>query len=359
MNNRTISHFFGSFILGVAALMICHTTQAQQPEPICVREFSDPKMPPITWSAEKIVDTTLNQTANFNVSHLQTGGNLGSYRRTEHNYGFGLIRVAHLYKGFVYDPSSQGAINKVGYSYDLRHFTPPAGQAVAYQLLIFQNETHYGGPVNAIFNDAWQSFSNSNLTAASFTKIKGNGPTTPDFSCTGSKITFGYLTANSNPNPGTQSKRISGMDNWCLTITKAPPPPPLNPDFTLTGVIDSGNTTTFSLKAEPVSTNPTDTSFAWRVAEINAAGDEVSGTISNNPPEWWVVTTNTFTGYNSPPSSPGKFLQGKKYRITRGVWGPCNPMKAISKTVFMCTTCRRPKIEPDTFIMPKPASTEK
>ena len=217
MNNRTISHFFRSLFLGIAALMICHTTQAQHPQRICDATFEN-----ANWTAKKIVDTPQGALLTFPTSQVPTGGNPTFYRRTEHNYGTGKIGVAHVYNSFAYDPSSQGAIATVGYSYDLRHFNPPAGQAVAYQMLIFQNDTYYGSQVDQIFNDAWQAFSRPNLTAASFTKITGIGLPNPDFSCTGSKMTFGYITANSNPNPGTQSKRISGIDNWCLTIAKAP-----------------------------------------------------------------------------------------------------------------------------------------
>lgn len=310
------------------------------------------------WQASKIKDTTNGTGATFPNSQVSTGGNLAEYRRVTHTFGEGAIVVAHLNSQAVYDPASQGALASVSYSYDLRYIEGPAGGAVGYQLLVFQNNTYYGGPMNEIYSNAWLAFTGLALDYTKFNKIFGAGPAKPDFSCSGAPITFGYLSANSHTTPNATQTKTSGLDNWCVTLIKAPPPAPLNPDFKLTATMNSGNATTFSLLAEPVDTSG---KFWWKVIEIDAQGNEVGTALPEvNPPVWWnppYITQNDFTtSGGSTFGSPGIFQQGKIYRVTRGMWGPCNPWKAISKTVFMCTTCKTAKVQVDNFVQPRPAT---
>lgn len=149
------------------------------------------------WTEKKIVDTTSGSAATFSVAQVPTGGSPTFYRSTTHKFGKGAIIVAHLKTSTVYDPANQGAIATIGYSYDLRHFTQTLG-AVGYRLLVFQNNTYYGGPMNEVYNNTWQNFSGTNLDATKFQKIAGGGTPNPDFSSQGAPITFGYLTANSH-----------------------------------------------------------------------------------------------------------------------------------------------------------------
>jgi hypothetical protein len=153
----------------------------------------------------------------------QLNGNLAPSRTTTHQYQGVIppgIWVAHLYQPVSshYNPATQGPIAAINFSYDL---SPPT-ESVTYGLIIFQNNTYYRSnppdtPVNAIPNPpGWKSVSHSNLTAANFVDV--NDPSDsrhPDFSCKGSIIQFGYLTANSNT-PDTKS----AIDNWRVDITK-------------------------------------------------------------------------------------------------------------------------------------------
>src|SRR4029079_9306362 len=105
--------------------------------------FTDGTFVDADWTASKIVDTTAGQAATFAAGQVATGGNSGAYRRVAHTYDAGSIMVAHLRAGAVHDPSVDGAITSINFSYDLFHFNPPPSQAVAFGLLVLQNGTYY------------------------------------------------------------------------------------------------------------------------------------------------------------------------------------------------------------------------
>jgi|GEM_PF-1005588 len=130
---------------------------------------------------------------------------------------------------------------------------------------------------------------------------------------------------------------------------------PLDPNFTLNATL-AGNAPTFSLNATTAAL-PSGAGFWWRVEEIDASGNVVANTTLTNPSSWWSTPTSTnFSGYccNNASSPPGVFLQGHKYRITRGVWDACTPWRAVSKTISICNNCKTkgPQIED----VPAPAS---
>jgi hypothetical protein len=132
------------------------------------------------------------------------------------------IWIVHLYTppSSFYDPSTQGAIAGVRFSYDL---SPPS-QSVTYGLLLFQNgkywrsnppDTPAVGSSNA---PTWKVLPPRTLTAADFAEVRNGGETRPrpDFSCTGSPIQFGYVTGTSSGNYISRSL----IDNWKVDIIK-------------------------------------------------------------------------------------------------------------------------------------------
>lgn len=175
------------------------------------------------WTSSKIVDTTSGATATVVASVDTVAGNPAPSRRVVHTYGTGQISAAHLHPSAFYEPATMGSIGSLSYSYDARHFSPPAGQAVAYALLVLQNGTYYRGPIDNVLNDTWQTFSRAGLKAQDFVRLLGSGPVAPDFSCAGGRLQLGYLTANSNPNAGFSSTRTSGIDNWKVSVNDAQP----------------------------------------------------------------------------------------------------------------------------------------
>ncbi|MBA3898605.1 MAG: T9SS type A sorting domain-containing protein [Bacteroidetes bacterium] len=117
----------------------------------------------------------------------------------------------------------------------------------------------------------------------------------------------------------------------------------INPNFGLTAYAAPGNNNTYELTAT-VASVPTGSGFAWRVSEINSSNQEISGTIMNNPSNWWNTSlyySNPFPGYccnGSQTTGKGVFIQqGKRYRIIRGTWGPCSEWNQTTKIVSVRT----------------------
>lgn len=187
--------------------------------------FTDGTFLDTSWTASKIVDTTAGATATFSTGQIASGGNPGQFRQVVHTYNAGDIFVAHLNTGAVYDPSVAGAIVSIDFSYDLIHLNPPAGQAVAYGLVLRQNDSYYyRSPLDTIFPATWTSFGATGLTAANFLRLTGSGPSNPNFSAGGGPMTFGYLSANSNTGGAPGIVRTSGIDNWRVSVTSVPLP---------------------------------------------------------------------------------------------------------------------------------------
>jgi hypothetical protein len=126
-------------------------------------------------------------------------------------------------------------------------------------------------------------------------------------------------------------------------------------DFQLSATSPSGNSTTYQVTATnaPLGNG---VSFWWQVEEIDVVtGAVVPNMTVTNPSAWWAnPTTNVFSGYYNNSSPIGVFYQGHKYRISHGVWNSCNPWIAVSKTVFMCITCRRSEMKDVPSIKTKP-----
>jgi hypothetical protein len=155
-------------------------------------------------------------------------GNPGSSRKTTHIYPTGDIFVAHVYSPSSYNPATQGAIVSLSSQYDLTNSSTVAGD-VAYSLLVKQNGRYYHAGEDYIHTGStWTTFAtgpkHTNLTAASFVELAiPPSDNHPDFSCNGSRIEFGYLTRNHNPNSGTTDTTISNLDNWKVSIDPTRP----------------------------------------------------------------------------------------------------------------------------------------
>jgi Secretion system C-terminal sorting domain len=201
-------------------------------------------------------------------------------------------------------------------------------------------------------------FVSSALNSTAWTQYSGQ------FTLNATEAAVGYdrieLRYVATPNEASNSYRTAFLDD----VSLEPGNTPISADFGLTATSISGNQTNYLVTAT-VASVPAYSGFSWEVSEVNVnTGAVIPGTSMYNPSNWWVNSlyyTNSFPGYccNSVPTTGnGTFLMGRKYRITRGTWGPCTEWTTVTKTVFMDVVGRsggpvQPVIETVTDYMPK------
>ncbi len=166
------------------------------------------------------------------------------------------------------------------------------------------------------------------------------------------------------PMPGTGNQAAGGCiltSNVAVnTITSTA----LSPNFGIT-LNRPANSNTFELYAFPVSgsTNVDINNYnitygsqvygyTWEVSEVTDATGAVvvPGTTMSNPPNWWNISiVNQFPGYLANqsiystsifPPAVGNFLTCRYYKITRGVWGLCQPYTTYSDLIYDCGSTR-------------------
>ncbi len=192
--------------------------------------FTDGNFRNAEWTAAKIQDTTSGGDATFTAAARPNGGVPDIWRATNLNYTAGLntaglINVAHLRGGALYDPRVSGAIATIAYSYDLILQNAASNQSAGYTILLFQNSTYYRARDfdNAV-GRLWISFRRIGLAAADFQKITGPGPNLPDFSASAAPLQLGFITFNVERSSSTFDYNYgasfveSGIDNWAVTV---------------------------------------------------------------------------------------------------------------------------------------------
>jgi hypothetical protein len=169
------------------------------------------------WVSAKVVDTTPGASATFTSVTTGADGLPPPCRETSHTYDNGAIVVLHLDTSAVYDPAT-GPLCEIDGAYDLIHYPGPAGGAVRYRMAIVQYGSVYHHTAGTdVGIGPWASYIVPGLTANAFTKISGTGPATPDFSCAGEWMYFGFTTSNSAGAGGPFTK-VSAIDNWSVTL---------------------------------------------------------------------------------------------------------------------------------------------
>jgi len=188
--------------------------------------FSDATFNNAHWSTSSIYDDTVSGPATFSVSQVAAGGNPGSYRRETHRLDQGTLHVGNLANEFVYDPSVDGALSSIAYSYDLMRPVTHT-YAGSYWIVLFQNGSYFtplgSGDVPPP-GGTWAHYEHAGLEASDFTGFTV-GVGAPDFSSTGAPIQVGYNFANTNVSGvGNFFTYGSGIDNFAVTVTPVPEP---------------------------------------------------------------------------------------------------------------------------------------
>lgn len=171
------------------------------------------------------------------ASQLAIGGNPDAYREiqatvnstagTGQNGSISLYSIRTL---ALYDPVTQGAIESVDFSIDAFQTTANSGGTVTAAILqdgtLFTASRGLAGP-----EMDWTPKEIGGLVQSEFLEIDSNGQgvSQPDFSSSGSPVTFGFRYVISTPVDGPAGSRTAGFDNWTITVNSiACAPAPLN-----------------------------------------------------------------------------------------------------------------------------------
>lgn len=211
-----------SFITSLIAVCMFYANSA-----LAVIIISDTEFQNSDWSTIELRDDGANSTGTG--AQQAAGGNPGAYRQGQNILGGpSIVRYAHMYGAATYNPSVQGAISSLDWTYDFiaLSVTNPTNGAIASNILIEQGGIYYvAGPgltlsvnPNSIppLLPIWTTNSANGLSALNFNAVDSSG--NPDFSASGGVISFGWLTSNSTGQQPPGRTATWGLDNWAFTI---------------------------------------------------------------------------------------------------------------------------------------------
>lgn len=181
-----------------------------------------------SWSSVVVGDGTSAAT------RVTSGGNPNSYFSITNVTDPGeFVYGVYLKTTAVYTPSLEGAIASIDYDEDAKFFVgggnrQAGGMALRQGGVIyvstksgFTNSADWGPLMSSALSPPSVPLTFAGLSAEDFSNIN-DASLHPDFSVSGGAITFGFFRANRNA--GT---RVSGIDNWSVTINTAAAPVPL------------------------------------------------------------------------------------------------------------------------------------
>ena len=221
--------------------LIVHEARAIVP----ATTFSDGSFDDSQWSFTSIA----NDTGDGSVLSTQvlTGGNPDEYREVNNLVVTGAAQTRttvvglHVFDSAIYDPSIQGGIESISFSIDFVNIDV-FGNGERYGPAIVQGGQTFVNPSdtsllrtreNGTQQFVWQSLSPVLFEQSDFIKVDTtmdnlNDPSTqPDFSTSGSPMTLGFFTFNTNPaglSEGFTSSLTVGYDNWEVAVNTVPEP---------------------------------------------------------------------------------------------------------------------------------------
>lgn len=147
---------------------------------------------------------------------LPTGGSPGAYRSTTIQVNaYSHVQAAYIRADWSYTPSIQGAITSVDYSLDRM------SNSVGVNLALKQGDKHYYCPGLAYYGGAWSHQAFTAMAQDDWADIYSG--THPDFSMTGSTITWGFSVANSSTLDWGYTAS-NGIDNVSIRLHTVPEP---------------------------------------------------------------------------------------------------------------------------------------
>ena len=231
----SISQICMAVLAAAATIAICGPAQAVL---VTTVVFSDHDYQDADWSI-------VNSFGLVFAGQVGPGGHPGSYRQVALAVGEDGPFVGQLSRNFVYDPAAHGAITGITYNAD---YVTTNAEGAAYFAFLEQSgkfyiDAYYTDYINDTFN-SWTNVTRvlglknfEGLTVSSVHTLVLDPSSHPDFSGTGSPITFGYeVTAGG----GGFFTSVTGIDNDPITLTVTP---------VATGIPEPGTMTLFATGA--------------------------------------------------------------------------------------------------------------
>jgi len=191
---------------------------------IATKIYTDSFFSPLNW---KLIKITHGAGGTTTTKRVRTGGNSGSYRKivnvVTNNYeNFSSISGVHLKTSAVYNPKLLGRISSINYSEDSIMFEGFGNGQTSGMALMQDGKYYLTGNLNANITK-WTSQQLNCLRAKDFFLITNkkllsfiDKSSHPDFSASGSKITFGFI--RHNYTTGSGHKIVAGIDNWSVIV---------------------------------------------------------------------------------------------------------------------------------------------
>lgn len=206
-------------------------------------ELSDSTFNTTDWTSFSL--STPSGPASLSISQVTTGGNPGSFMDVTVGAPAGetgdvsyYINAGLTSSALVYDPSTQGTITSLSFSFSLEE---QSGSGSFVSFYFEQNGIYYTLPLTYFYvadiglngTTSWQTYSGTvsdfsltnlaedHVALIGYDASGAETTTPPDVSSTGSPIEFGIGVDEQTDNPA----NTFGLDNFDVTINPAPEPP--------------------------------------------------------------------------------------------------------------------------------------
>lgn len=228
---RSSRMFTGPYAIALVAAFVFGGLTAILPS-AWAQTFSDDTFNDADWEifAEIFIDNDLLGSGTVDAFQVEEGGHPGAFRQIQQTLttadDSATILGFHRNANAVYTPSTQGAIGTIDFSVDAITFSDGSPLAVG-PALMQNGGIYFSGATNT--DRAWNTVSFSGLTVEFFSNLDFF---TPNFSETGSAITFGFVFSSSGFADLANVEFSGGVDNWSVTVTpeSALPPPEPEPE---------------------------------------------------------------------------------------------------------------------------------
>jgi len=194
--------------------------------------FSDGSFDPANWSTQLF---NFHTGGTATPTQAPSGGNPGSYQQVAYDTNAAndpndnaAIYVFHAFAGAVVDPSVDGAITSVDYSWEVRAVSGAgifSGPALAQGANVYVS----AGLLELTGTSTlWRSVSRLGVRDVNYGLIQDileiDPAQDPDFSASGTPITFGYFSALAGARDGPAASAVGGFDNWSVDVLLVPEP---------------------------------------------------------------------------------------------------------------------------------------